>query len=27
AKKRVVFADSKGLSLTAIHVFSDLPEE
>lgn len=27
AKKRVVFADSKGLALTAIHVFSDLPEE
>ncbi|XP_048205521.1 protein phosphatase 1 regulatory subunit 3C-like [Perognathus longimembris pacificus] len=27
AKKRVVFADSKGLSLTAVHVFSDLPEE
>lgn len=27
AKKRVVFADSKGLSLTAIHFFSELPEE
>ncbi|XP_074151961.1 protein phosphatase 1 regulatory subunit 3C [Sminthopsis crassicaudata] len=26
-KKRVVFADSKGLSLTAIHVFSDFQEE
>ncbi|XP_078499502.1 protein phosphatase 1 regulatory subunit 3C [Lissotriton helveticus] len=26
-KKRVVFADSKGLSLTAIHVFSDSKEE
>ncbi|XP_028916634.1 protein phosphatase 1 regulatory subunit 3C [Ornithorhynchus anatinus] len=27
AKKRVVFADSKGLSLTAIHVFSEFQEE
>ncbi|XP_074855643.1 protein phosphatase 1 regulatory subunit 3C [Carettochelys insculpta] len=26
AKKRVVFADSKGLSLTAIHVFSEIQE-
>ncbi|XP_053244665.1 protein phosphatase 1 regulatory subunit 3C [Podarcis raffonei] len=26
AKKRVVFADSKGLSLTAIHVFSEFQE-
>ncbi|XP_069467428.1 protein phosphatase 1 regulatory subunit 3C [Ambystoma mexicanum] len=27
SKKRVVFADSKGLSLTAIHVFSDFKED
>ncbi|KAI1886880.1 hypothetical protein AGOR_G00200340 [Albula goreensis] len=26
-KKRVVFADSKGMSLTAIHVFSDFEED
>ncbi|XP_053368298.1 protein phosphatase 1 regulatory subunit 3C-B isoform X2 [Clarias gariepinus] len=27
AKKRVVFADSKGMSLTAIHVFKDFEED